>query len=234
MVPTAAVVAAVLLVFVVFKTEPPSAAQVATKKAGCRFVKKTPPAKKNKYDAAPSMTIDTTKTYLATADTSCGSFTIQLAAAQAPKNVNSFIFLANDGYYDDQNIFRIAPGFVIQTGSRNPDGSGNVGYKIPDELPTDPYQQGTVAVANAGQPSTGDSSFFIVLSDNGAAQLEGPPYTYTTLGQVTDGFDTVRRIAKLGKSDQTPKATVIIDKITISEQQPAPSTTTPASTTTTS
>jgi len=226
MVPTGVVVVAVLLVFVVFKTEPPSAAQVATKKAGCRFVPKKPPAKKNKYSAAPEMTIDTTKTYVATVDTSCGSFTIQLAASTAPKNVNSFAFLANDKYYDHQNIFRIAPDFVFQTGSPNPDGTGKLGFMIEDELPTTPYQQGTVAVANAGQPNTGSEQFFVVLSDNGAARLGGPPYGYTTLGQITDGFDTVRRIAKLGKADQTPKAVVLIDKIRVREQSPADTTTT--------
>ena len=58
------------------------------------------------------------------------------------------------------------------------------------------------------------------------AHFGGPPYGYTTLGQITDGFDTVRRIAKLGKADQTPKAVVLIDKIRVREQSPADTTTT--------
>ena len=205
----------------------------AAVKAGCREVTKTPKAKDTHITEAPPMTIDTTKTYLARVQTSCGSFTIQFDTAQAPKNVNSFVFLAKKGYYDGLNIFRIAPGFVFQTGAPNPDGSGEVGYSIPDELPTDGYQQGTVAVANGGQPNTGNEQFFVLLSEAGATRLGGPPYTYTKLGQVTDGFETVQKIAKLGTRSERPKAIVVLQRITISEQSAEGATTTTAPSTTT-
>jgi cyclophilin family peptidyl-prolyl cis-trans isomerase len=205
----------------------------AAERVGCREISKKPKAKDTHIAEAPAMSINPFKTYIATVQTSCGSFTIQLDVAQSPKNVNSFVFLSNEGYYDGLNIFRIAPGFVFQTGAPNPDGSGEIGYNIPDELPTDGYQQGTVAVANGGQPNTGNEQFFVILSDSGAAGLGGPPYTYTKLGQVTDGFETVRKIGKLGNQDETPKAIVILEKITISEQDAAATTTTTTTATTT-
>jgi cyclophilin family peptidyl-prolyl cis-trans isomerase len=107
--------------------------------------------------------------------------------------------------------------FVIQGGDPKGDGSGGPGYNVPDEPPKTGYKTGSVAMANAGSGTTG-SQFFVVVSENGAKQLGGPPYKYSSLGSVTSGFDTVQRMMKLaGASDGPPQRPLYIDSITISE-----------------
>jgi len=201
-----------------------SAASPAVK-AGCRDAK-APKPKDTTFPSAPPLAIDTTKSYTATVDTSCGSFEIALDAAAAPQTVNSFIYLVNQGFYDGLDFHRVAKDFVIQGGDPQGDGSGGPGYTLPDEPPPNGYQKGSVAMANSGANTSG-SQLFIVTSDQGAANLGGPPYLYSILGQVTDGIDTVERINTLGSSaqdaaSQVPRAPVVIDKITVAETPPVP------------
>ncbi|MEX0664171.1 MAG: peptidylprolyl isomerase [Acidimicrobiia bacterium] len=194
----------------------------------CRDVKKPKP-KDDTFAAAEPTITDTTKTYVAEVVTSCGSFTIQLAAAEAPETVNSFAFLANEGFYDSLTFHRLVKDFVIQGGDPKGDGTGGPGYTVPDEPPTNGYQEGSVAMANSGAGTTG-SQFFVVTTAEGAANLGGPPFLYSILGQVTEGFETVLRIEKLAKPDQQPKKIVVIDKVTVTEVgATAPSTTTTTS-----
>jgi cyclophilin family peptidyl-prolyl cis-trans isomerase len=192
--------------------------------AGCRAVK-APAPQDETFPTAPPLTIDPATTYTALVDTSCGSFTIQLAAAQAPQTVNSFVFLAQQGFYDGQQLHRVAKNFVVQGGDPKGDGTGGPGYTLPDEPPLDGYQRGSVAMANSGPGTTG-SQFYIVTSDKGAETLSAQKsdtgaYLYSVLGQVTEGFETVEKINSLGSTsddvaEQQPKATVLVDKITIS------------------
>lgn len=119
-------------------------------------------------------------------DTSCGDISLSLDADIAPVTVNSFVFLAERGYFDGIALHRVVPGFVIQIGDPTATGAGFPGYRIPDELPPAGflYTRGTVAMANAG-PDTGGSQFFLVLED-----IKLPP-SYTVFGQTTSGFDTM-------------------------------------------
>jgi cyclophilin family peptidyl-prolyl cis-trans isomerase len=190
------------------------------RKVGCRDVDE-PKAKDVTFPSAPPLTIDPAATYTATVDTSCGSFTIQLDAASAPQTVNSFVFLSNEGFYDGLSFHRVAKGFVVQGGDPKGDGSGGPGYTLPDEPPPNGYQLGSVAMANSG-PNTSGSQLFIVTSDEGAANLGGPPYLYSGLGQVTEGIETVEKINRLGSASQdpgsqAPKSPVVIDTITITQ-----------------
>jgi cyclophilin family peptidyl-prolyl cis-trans isomerase len=197
--------------------------------AGCREVKKAPKPKTATFKAAPPLTIDTAKRSVATVDTSCGSFTIELAVDQGPQTVNSFVFLAQQGFYDGLTFHRVQKDFVVQGGDPNGDGSGGPGYTLPDEPPVLGYQKGSVAMANAG-PNTTGSQFYIITTDKGAEALNkqvssAGRFSYSILGQVTDGFDTILRINKLGSTNpdpgkQKPKAIVLIDKVTISEPPP--------------
>ncbi len=189
--------------------------QKAALAAGCRYVKKAPPTKDDTFEQA-DLTLDPTKTYDAVVETSCGSFTIRLADDEAPVSANSFAFLADQGFYDNLTFHRISKGFVIQGGDPTGDGTGGPGYTIPDEPPTNGYQQGTVAMANAGPGTTG-SQFFVVTTEDGAANLGGPPFLYSILGQVTEGFESVKNIEKLATPTEKPKAIIVIDKITINE-----------------
>ena len=74
------------------------------------------------YSHAPNMTIDPTKVYTAAVDTTEGTINLELYPKDAPQHVNSFIFLAKDGYYDGVIFHRVIPGFMIQGG--DPTGTG--------------------------------------------------------------------------------------------------------------
>jgi cyclophilin family peptidyl-prolyl cis-trans isomerase len=200
---------------------------------GCREVS-TPKPKDTTFPEAPPQTIDPALTYVARVDTSCGSFSIALNQAQAPQTVNSFVFLAQQGFYDGLTFHRVAKDFVVQGGDPKGDGTGGPGYTIPDEPPTEGYQQGSVAMANSG-PGTSGSQFFVVTTEEGAAGLGGPPFLYSILGQVTEGFETVLKMDKLGSTAQDPgaqkpKIVIRINTITIEQIDPTATTLPPTST----
>ena len=137
------------------------------------------------YDAAPPMTIDTSKTYSAVMKTDRGDITIALLTDVAPATVNNFVFLAREGFFDGCTFHRVIPGFVAQGGDPTGTGRGGPGYRFKDELSPTPFVQGIVGMANAG-PNTNGSQFYIMLGD--AQHLTG---RYTAFGQVTEGLDAV-------------------------------------------
>jgi cyclophilin family peptidyl-prolyl cis-trans isomerase len=159
-----------------------------------------------KYSAAPAMTIDTTKTYTATVKTTAGSFTIDLDAQAAPVTVNSFVFLADKGYFHCVIFHRVIPTFMDQTGDPTGTGEGGPGYTIADEYPAkasnagDQYPLGSVAMANTGAAHTGGSQFFIVAGPEG----EGLANTYSLFGQVTSGMSVVEKINAEGSTAGVP------------------------------
>ena len=172
---------------------------------------------KQTYTEPPPMTIDPAKNYVANVDTNQGSFQIALDPKVAPQTVNSFVFLANNGFYDGLPFHRIVKDFVIQGGDPKGNGKGDPGYSLPDEPPTNGYTKYSVAMANSGSGTTG-SQFFIVTTDNGAKKLGGPPYLYSALGKVTSGTETIDKINKLASgSDGPPTKPAFINKITVSE-----------------
>lgn len=107
---------------------------------------------------------------------------------EATKAASNFIFLARDGFYDGLIFHRVEPGFVIQGGDPEGQGTGGPGYKFEDELVTKQYLKGIVAMANSG-PDTNGSQFFIMLADH----PELPP-KYTIFGSVIEGQDIVGKI----------------------------------------
>ena len=149
-------------------------------------------------------------------DTSCGRIVIALDPLGAPEAVNSFAFLADEGYFDGTVIHRIVPAFVIQGGDPTATGRGNPGYAIADEPPrTDSgYVKGTVAMANAGPGTTG-SQFFIMLED-----VPLPP-SYTVIGSVIEGLDVIAAIAAVpvvaGPTGEvsSPTETVYLDRVVV-------------------
>ena len=150
--------------------------------------------------------------------TSCGSFTIALDTEKAPKTAASFVYMAEQGAYDDTSFTRIAPGFVIQGGDPTGTQAGNAGYTVEEAPPSDiVYSKGVVAMAKSGAepPGTSGSQFFVVTAPADA----GLPPDYALLGKVDTGFDVVERIASIGTATGTtgpPKPPVVIKKITIS------------------
>ena len=169
------------------------------------------------FTAAPKMCIDPAKKYTAAMQTDLGTITISLDAAKAPKTVNNFVFLARYHFYDTSLFHRVIPGFVVQGGDANKgDGTGDAGYKIPDELPKQgDYKVGSVAMANSSAANSGGSQFFIIVGTQG---LSLPP-AYSLFGMVTDGIDVAHKIEQDGAmtSDGKPKVLHQIIKVTITE-----------------
>ncbi len=166
------------------------------------------------WDRPPEMQIDPSKSYAATMETSKGPITIDLFAAQAPRTVNNFVFLARQGFYDGLIFHRVIPEFVIQGGDPKGTGHGDAGYELADELDNDlTYEEGTLAMANAG-PDTNGSQFFIVEGMRGAML----PKKYSIFGKVRDGMDVVHEIAHLPTDGRDrPHEEVTIDRVEVTE-----------------
>lgn len=146
----------------------------------------TPTPTPNDFISANKATITTAK----------GIIEIELYPSDAPKTVANFATLSKRGYYNNLTFHRVEPGFVIQGGDPNGNGTGGTsiyGAKFEDELnPNTPsykagYKEGVVAMANAG-PNTNGSQFFIMLADNPL------PNAYTIFGKVTKGMEVVKKI----------------------------------------
>jgi peptidyl-prolyl cis-trans isomerase B (cyclophilin B) len=182
-----------------------------TSAAGCRAVE-APKPKQVSYKAA-KQTVKQGESLTAVVETSCGSFEIALDSERAPKTVNSFVFLSEKGFYDGLAFHRVVPGFVIQGGDPLGTGTGGPGYNV-DETPPEnlAYTKGVVAMAKSPTepPGRSGSQFFVVVGTDA-----GLPPEYALVGKVDKGLGVVERIGKLGKPDQTPKQTVLIDRISI-------------------
>ena len=156
----------------------------------------------------------------ATMVTSCGDIVMELNNAEAPETANSFVFLAREGFYNGQVIYRISENFVIEAGDPEANGTGGPGYVIADEFPEDEdfvYEPGVVAMSNRGPRSTG-SIFRIVIGEDGQFLTN----QFNVLGRVVTGQDTIDRITEIeratapGSSEQSrPLETVYIESITI-------------------
>jgi peptidylprolyl isomerase len=153
---------------------------------------RTPPEVQMKsYDAKPDMTIDANKKYLAHLYTEKGHVIINLRPDLAPEHVNSFVFLANDKYYDGLTFHRVVPGFVAQTGDPTGSGSGGPGYNIPLEPSAAPFIRGVVGMARTADPNSAGSQWFITLEN--ADHLNNQ---YTVFGEVVQGMEFVDCIAQ--------------------------------------
>jgi peptidyl-prolyl cis-trans isomerase B (cyclophilin B) len=118
-----------------------------------------------------------------------GAIEIELYPDVAPKTVENFITLAKKGFYDGLTFHRVVPGFVVQGGDPNGDGTGGPGYTIKAEFNSKPHVRGTVAMARSSDPDSAGSQFYICLAD--APQLNGQ---YTVFGKVLKGMEVVDQI----------------------------------------
>ena len=142
------------------------------------------------FTACPPVTVQTNKQYIATLHTEKGDVIIQLFANKAPFTVNSFLFLARNGWYDDITFHRVIPDLFVQTGDPSGTGKGNPGYYVVTEI--DPSltfnKPGVVAMVNSG-PDTSGSQFFITYAP--AAQFDGK---YTIFGEVLSGMEVLEQL----------------------------------------
>jgi cyclophilin family peptidyl-prolyl cis-trans isomerase len=122
----------------------------------------------------------------ATMQTNQGSIEIELFDDDAPKTVENFKKLANDGFYNGVIFHRVIPDFMIQGGDPTGTGTGGPGYQFEDEFNDHKVERGALAMANAG-PNTNGSQFFIVTAE-ATPWLDGK---HTVFGEVTSGMDVV-------------------------------------------
>jgi peptidyl-prolyl cis-trans isomerase B (cyclophilin B) len=179
--------------------------------SGCKQVE-APKPKKVSY-GAPKQTVANGEKLTAVVQTSCGTFQIALDSKRAPKTVNSFVFLSEEGFYDGLGFHRVAPGFVIQGGDPLGNGTGGPGYSVDEKPPANlAYTKGVVAMAksSAEPPGRSGSQFYVVLAPDA-----GLPPEYALVGKVDEGLDVVEKIGKLGTPEEKPKQPVLIEKISI-------------------
>lgn len=165
------------------------------------------------YDSYPETVIDNSKTYDAVIRTQKGDITIRLFADEAPKTVNSFVFLANQGFYDNLTFHRVLEDFMAQGGDPTGRGSGGPGYKFEDETNNGLVfdRPGLLAMANAG-PNTNGSQFFITFVPT--SWLNGK---HTIFGEVTEGEEVLSQITRRQPGAATPADT--IERIDIYESE---------------
>ncbi|HEU0295782.1 MAG TPA: peptidylprolyl isomerase [Anaerolineales bacterium] len=167
------------------------------------------------FTDCPPMTIDPRKQYIATLKTENGDVVIELFADKAPVTVNSFVFLARNGWYDNITFHRVIPDLFAQTGDPSGSGKGTPGYYVITEItPSLTFSRpGMVAMVNSG-PDTSGSQFFITYGPT--AQYDGK---YTIFGQVLTGMDVLQKLAPRNAQPGTdsPPGDKLIS-ITINEQ----------------
>lgn len=174
----------------------------------------------NKYSSPPAPILKSGVNYYARVETNKGSFEIDLYEKNSPINVNNFVFLSNEGFYDGTSFHRVIEDFIIQGGDPLGNGTGGPGYKIVDEIQRNinfrPY---IVAMANSGANTNG-SQFFITTKRFKATNLVGD---YTIIGEISSGFNIVDRIEQvdvgtLGAVEDIPLEPVVIESIKVVER----------------
>jgi peptidyl-prolyl cis-trans isomerase B (cyclophilin B) len=131
-----------------------------------------------------------------------GDITVELWNDVAPKHVENFLKLGRDGFYSNLTFHRVIPGFVIQGGCPRGDGTGGPGWNVDAEFNDRKHVEGTLSMARSTDPNSAGSQFFICLSREQCQHLDGQ---YTAFGQVIDGIDAVRAIAKAGAEGKQPQ-----------------------------
>ena len=166
------------------------------------------------YTAAPPMLIDKNKQYTATVKMAKGGeFVIQLYADKAPITVNSFVFLARQGFFDGLTFHRVLGGFMAQGGDPTGTGGGGPGYQFVNEDSDLKFDKpGVVAMANAGRNTNG-SQFFITFGPE--ERLNGG---YTIFGQVVSGMDVVNGLRRRDPNQHPTYAGDAIASVAITEQ----------------
>jgi peptidyl-prolyl cis-trans isomerase B (cyclophilin B) len=184
----------------------------------CTYVEDGQPAAKEVE--LPPTRATVSGTVAATVETSIGDLGFELDAERSPCTVNSFVSLAQQGYYDDTTCHRLttkdAGIRVLQCGDPTASGMGGPGYTIEDEVMNDTtYPPGSLAMAKTAAPDSGGSQFFIVYGETPL------PPDYTVFGTIDDaGLKAVKEAAAEGTTtgapDGEPKVAVDISSVTIS------------------
>jgi peptidylprolyl isomerase len=133
-----------------------------------------------------------------TLETTKGNVVIEMRPDLAPGHVARIKELVKQGFYDGIVFHRVIDGFMAQTGCPHGTGTGGSGQKLKAEFNAEPHVRGTVSMARAQNPDSGDSQFFICFDD--ARFLDKQ---YTVWGKVIEGMENVDKI-KRGEPVQNP------------------------------
>jgi peptidyl-prolyl cis-trans isomerase B (cyclophilin B) len=186
--------------------------------AGCKRVQDPGDRAAEAHQKRPGGRI-TSSTATVAIRTNCGAFTITLAVKDAPKTSASFATLVKRRFYDGLTIHRVSADpargpFVFQAGDPLGNGLGGPGYSVREKPPADlKYTKYTVAMAKtqSERAGTSGSQFFVVTAAD--ARL---PADYALVGEVTDGKDTIDRIAKVpANGNEEPIIPIVISKATL-------------------
>jgi peptidyl-prolyl cis-trans isomerase B (cyclophilin B) len=149
----------------------------------------------------------------ATLHTNHGAIALELFDDDAPRTVDNFVKLSQDGFYDGITFHRVIQDFMIQGGCPRGDGTGGPGYEFEDEPNDHRVVRGALAMANHG-PDTNGSQFFIVTTES-APWLDGK---HTVFGQVSDGMDVVDEIESVPTdANDRPRDAVTIERVDLGD-----------------
>ena len=157
------------------------------------------PSSPQTFTDVPDAALAADATWEATVSTNCGDLVFELYGDRAPQTVASFLFLAEEDYWNDSPCHRLVPQgiFVLQCGDPTGTGSGGpgYGYGIENAPPDGAYPRGSLAMARTTDPNSNGGQFFIVFDDT-FLPVEGGGYSI--FGRVVGGMDIVDRIAASG------------------------------------
>ncbi len=156
-------------------------------------------------DKAPAPKVETPKGPRAIIKTKFGEIELKLFPELAPKHVENFIKLAQEGFYNGTIFHRVIPGFMIQGGDPNTKdslkkdsyGQGGPGYTVKAEFSDTPHKRGILSMARANDPDTAGSQFFIVVEDSRFLDRK-----YTVFGEVTKGIGVADKIVNLPRDER--------------------------------
>jgi peptidyl-prolyl cis-trans isomerase B (cyclophilin B) len=197
-----------------------TAAAVAEPAHHCTYTKTSANTPSSVKVGLPPATPDYAGSYTATFKTNLGPIKVNLLNSKATCTVNSFIHLAEAGYFNNTQCHRLVSSgiYVLQCGDPAGNGTGGPGYAFGNEnLTGATYTSGTVAMANTGQPNSNGSQFFLVYKNSPL------PASYTPFGRITQGLAVVSDIAKAGSDnanasgDGHPKEKVVIESVSIKQ-----------------
>jgi peptidyl-prolyl cis-trans isomerase B (cyclophilin B) len=199
-------------------TPSPTPSTVAEPATHCVYTPAGTPARKD--GTPPAKPHYKGKTYQATVKTNRGTIVLDLFNSKATCTVNSFLYLASKGYFNNTSCQRLTTSgiFVLQCGDPTGTGRGGPGYEFANENTAGAqYVQGTVAMANAGAGTNG-SQFFLVYRNSTTL-----PANYSLFGKIVSGLGIIQNVAKAGsdnsnaQGDGHPKEKVTIESVTFTK-----------------
>ena len=169
-------------------------------------------------EVAQSQDVGDSKQIQAIIETNFGNIVIEFFPDKAPRHVENFIKLANDGYYNGTTFHRVIPGFMIQGGDpntksddRSTHGQGGPGYTINAEFNDISHVRGIVSMARTNDPNSAGSQFFIIVSDSIFLDNQ-----YTVFGRVVEGIDVADKIVNVPRDNlDNPNDRVVVKRISI-------------------